>query len=124
MKLKKIKPLFDRLIVTSDKYIESNSTTGATGLIDISKIQKGIKEYQRVIEVGTGCRFVKEGDIVCINPSRYAIRKHSKDSMKSSMDEIYNPVTSYAFNVVNIDNKEYLMLTESDIDFICTEYEQ
>lgn len=120
MKIKSIKPLYTRIVTTMDMYVEDQTTTPG-GIIDVQKLKQGIKEYQTVVEVGTSVRFVKAGDLVCINPDRYAVRKFSENSIKN--DILENTVTKYNFNVVTIDDKDYLMLDEADVEFIVTDYE-
>lgn len=119
MTIKKIKPLYTRIVTTMDMYVEDQSTPG--GIIDVTKLKKGIKEYQKVIAVGTSVRNVKEGDLVCINPERYAVRKFSENSVKNDIME--NAVTRYNFNVVKLGDQEYLLLDEADVEFIVEDYE-
>ena len=119
MKIKKIKPLYTRIITTMDTYVEDQSSPG--GIIDVTKLKQGIKEYQKVLSVGTSVRNVKEGDLVCINPDRYAVRKFTKDSIKN--DILENQVTKYNFNVINLDGKDCLMIDEEDIEFVIEDYE-
>lgn len=119
MKIKKIKPLYTRIVTTMNTYVEDS--TDANGIIDVTKLKQGITEYQTVIEVGTSVRFIKPGDIVCINPERYAVKKYQSNSVKEDLLE--NTVTRYNFNVVKIDDKDCLLLDEADVEFIVTEYE-
>ena len=119
MKIKKIKPLYTRIVTTMDTYVEDQSSPG--GIIDVTKLKQGIKEYQKVLSVGTSVRNVKEGDLVCINPDRYAVRKFTKDSIKN--DILENQVTKYNFNVINLDGKDCLMIDEADIEFVIEDYE-
>jgi len=112
--------MFTRIVTTMDMYVEDQTMAGGSGIIDVTKLKKGIKEYQTVIEVGTSVRFLKEGDIVCINPDRYAVRKFSQDSVKNDLLE--NSVVRYNFNVVKIDDKDYLLLDESDVEFVVKEW--
>lgn len=120
MKLKKIKPLYTRIVTTMDMYVDKDVTLPG-GIIDASKIKKGIKEYQTVVATGTSVKNVKVGDIVCIDPSRYAVRKFQPDSVKA--DLMTNQVTSYNFNVVSLDGTDYLLLDEADVEFIVEDYE-
>ena len=119
MKIKKIKPLYTSIVTTMDTYVEDQSSPG--GIIDVTKLKQGIKEYQKVLSVGTSVRNVKEGDLVCINPDRYAVRKFTKDSIKN--DILENQVTKYNFNVINLDGKDCLMIDEEDIEFVIEDYE-
>lgn len=120
MVIKKIKPLYTRIVTTMDMYVEDQTTPG--GILDVTKLKHGIKEYQKVISVGTSVRNIKEGDLVCINPDRYAVRKFSENSIKNDIME--NQVTRYNFNVVKLEDKEYLLLDEADVEFIVEDYDE
>ena len=118
IKFKKIQPLFNRLLVTSDKY-EKDVVQG--GVVTITA--GTLKEYQKVIAVGSTVRDIKEGDMVLINPSRYAIRKHQDGSLKDGI-VTDNPVTSYNFNLVEVDGNVCILLYDQDIDYIIEDYEE
>lgn len=120
IKVKKVKPMFTSIITTMDKY-EHNVTVG--GLIDATKQQGGVKEFQKVLAIGDSVRGIKEGDLVCINPTRFAVRKHQPGSLKDGI-VTDNPVTTYNFDVVEIDGKQCLFLQDRDIDFIIEDYEE
>lgn len=120
LKVKKIKPMFTSLITTMDKY-EQDVKVG--GLIDASKQQGGLKEYQKVLAVGSSVRDIKVGDMVCVNPARFAVRKHQAGSLKDGI-VTDNPVTTYNFDVVEMDGKQCLLLQDRDIDFIIEEWEE
>ena len=123
MKLKKIKPLFTKILTTANKY-EKDQFIPGTDIIDSTKEVLGLKEYQTVISVGNEVSTVKPGDIVVINPNDYAIKKYNKDSTKSSMNDVYNPVIEYNFNIISVDDKDCLLLKERDVDFIVEEGEE
>ena len=109
------------LITTMDKYEHDITTRG--GLIDTTKQQGGLKEYQTVLAVGSSVRDIKVGDIVCVNPARFAVRKHQAGTLKDGI-VTDNPVTTYNFDVVEMDGKQCLLLQDRDIDFIIEEYEE
>lgn len=119
IKVKKIKPMFTAIVTTMDKY---EKPVMINGLIDTSREVGSIKEYQKVLAVGTSVTSIKVGDLVCVNPSRYAVRKFDENSIKN--DIMYNPVTTYNFNVIDIDGEKCLLLQDRDIDFIIEEYEE
>lgn len=118
--VKKIKPMFTSLITTMDKYEEEVKTTD--GLVDTNKQVGGLKEYQKVLAVGDSVRSIKVGDLVCVNPSRFAVRKHQAGSLKDGI-VTDNPVTTYNFDVIEMDGKQCLLLQDRDIDFIIEDYE-
>lgn len=121
LKIKKIRPMFTALITTMKKYAVDELTDG--GLVDVHKQQGGIKEYQTVVAVGPSVRDIKVGDLVCINPSRFAVKKHEKGSLKDGVIGD-NPTVQYNFDVLEIDGKPHLLLEDRDIEFIIEEYEE
>lgn len=121
LKIKKIKPMFTSIVTTMDKYEQEIKTAG--GLIDTTKQVGGLKEYQRVIAIGDSVRGIQVGDLVCVNPSRFAVRKHREGSLKDGI-VTDNPVTTYNFDVIELDGKQCLLLQDRDIEFIIEEYEE
>jgi threonine dehydrogenase-like Zn-dependent dehydrogenase len=117
--LKKVKPMFNRLITTMDSYEKDQYING---VIDSRKQKGTMKEYQTVVSVGDTVRGINEGDIVCINPTRYAVMKHNDKSMQNGIIGD-NMVLGYKFNTITIDGKEHLMLYDQDIDFVVVESE-
>ena len=120
IKVKKIKPLFTALITTMDLYEEDSKTKG--GLIDSTRQKGTIKEYQKVIAVGDTVKCIKRGDLVCIDPTRFAVKKHSDNSIKTDI-EGGNPILEYRFDIVEMDGKKCLLLQDRDIQFIIEDYE-
>lgn len=119
LKIKKIKPLFNKILTTMYTY---NDVTTEDGIIDGSKEEGGIREYQTVIAVGSTVKCVKPGDLVVINPVRYQIMKHKEGSLKDGVITD-NPVMGYNFPILVIDDKPCLYLYDSDVDFVIKEYE-
>lgn len=120
LKIKKIKPMFNAVVTTTERYLEDIYLPG--GLLDVSKRQGGLKEYQEVVAVGDTVRNIKVGDLVCINPMRFAVKQHQEGSLKDGVITD-NPVVKYNFDVILIDDKEHLLLTDRDINFVIEEYE-
>ena len=121
LKIKKIRPMFTSLITTMDKYEQDKLTDG--GLIDTSKQQGTLKEYQIVLAVGDSVRGIKVGDLVCVNPARFAVKKHDKGSMRDGIITD-NPVVTYNFDVVEMDDKQCLLLQDRDIEYVIEDYEE
>lgn len=113
--IKKVKPLFNMLITTCNKYDREQRIIG-TDLIDTTKADT-VKEYQTVIAVGPSVRGIQEGDIVYINPSRYAVKKHQEGSLKDGVITD-NPVIGYNFETLEVDGQQCLVLFDNDIKFV------
>ena len=112
--------MFTALITTMDKY-EQDMMVG--DLIDIHRKEGSLKEYQRVLAVGSSVRDIKVGDLVWVNPTRFGVKKHKEGSLKDGVITD-NPIIAYNFDVVEIDGKQCLLLQDSDIDFIIEEWEE
>lgn len=119
-KLLKVKPMFNRIITTMDVY-EKDQYNGH--VIDTTKQKGSLKEYQTVLSVGTTVRDIKEGDLVCIDPTRYMVTKHRDKSLHNNIvgDEVS---IGYKFNTIKLDDKECLVLYDQDISFIIKQYEE
>ena len=116
--LKKIKPLFTKIVTTADKYLEDNKV-GA--IVDSSKLAGTIKPYQTVIAIGSNSAGIKEGDIVMINPSRFAVKKYKEGSLKDGIIK-ENPIIEFRFPIITMEDGDRLLLDTSDIDFIIEDY--
>ncbi len=113
--------MFTSLITTMDKYDGDVRTSG--GLLDVTKQQGGLKEYQTVLAIGSSVRDIKVGDLVCVNPTRFAVKQHQAGTLKDGV-VTDNPVVKYNFDVIEMDGKQCLLLQDRDIDFIIEEYEE
>lgn len=120
LKIKKIKPLFNKILTTMDLY---DNTMTEDGIIDGSKEDGGIREYQTVLAVGPTVKCVKPGDLIVINPSRYQIVKHKEGSLKDGVITD-NPVIGYNFPILMVDDRPCLYLYDSDVDFVIKEWEE
>ena len=112
--------MFTNIVTTMNTYEDDIVT--ASGLLDTRKQKGALKEYQTVIAVGNAVRDIFPGDVVCINPIRYAQYKHNKNSLKDLATD--NPITGYNFNVVEIDGKDCLLLHDQDIRYVIEDYEE
>ena len=68
-------------------------------------------------------RDIKEGDLVMINPKRYAVKEHKEGSLKDGIIS-YNQVLRYDFPMVEINHTNHLFLHDQDIDFVITDFEE
>lgn len=107
------------LVTTKDEYTDEDFK----GKLIATKVRGALKEYQKVVAVGPMVRGIQVGDVVCINPKRYAKYKHNPGSLKDGV-VTDNPVISYSFNVIELDHVPHLLLTDQDIDFVIEECEE
>lgn len=118
LNIKKIKPLFTKVVVTKDVYTEESSLS--KGGLQIHKSGE-VKEIQTVVAVGDSVRNIKVGDLVCVDPSRYAIKKYQENSVKN--DILTNQIVGYNIPLVELDGKECMILDNNDVRFVIEEYE-
>lgn len=115
IRLNKIKPMFNRLLVTADIY--------TYGKNEIVEHPEGVmKEFQTVLAVGGSVRDIKVGDVVNINPARYAVKKRNDNSLAA--DIAGNNIMSFQFERITVDGKDCILLYDSDINYIAEEYEE
>ena len=119
LKIKKIKPMFNRVLTTCDLYTEDLMTDG---IIDSTKVEGAIKEYQTVIACGPTVKCVKPGDVVVINPTRYQVMKHKEGTLNDGVIGD-NAVISYNFPIMIVDDTPCLYLYDNDLDFVIKEFE-
>ena len=118
--INEIIPMGSRVVTTANMYVDTDATL-ASGLVDVTKIKKGLSEYQKVVAVGPRCTMVKVGDVVCINPNRFIQRQYKENSLKADIME--NQIVRYNFPMVQIKGVDHLMIDEySDIDFILKDW--
>ena len=58
-----------------------------------------------------------------INPTRYAEKKHQEGSLKNGIISD-NPVVSYNFNFVDVNDTVCILLYDQDVDYVIQEYEE
>lgn len=117
MKIKKIKPLYTKILVTMEKY-GADELTGSL----ITKTTGTVKEIQKVIAVGTTVRDIKEGNLVKVNPDKYAIYKYKDNSIKG--DIMTNEIIGYKIPQIEVDGHTYMLLEDRDIEYIIEEFEE
>lgn len=118
LNVKKIRPMANYLVTTRYEYTANDTNNGV-----ITAKVGALKEYQTVVAVGPVVRGINVGDIVCVNPRRYAVRKYQENSLKNGIIS-ENPITHFNFNVIELDHVPHLLLTDQDIDFVVEEFEE
>lgn len=111
----KIKPVFNHLLITADKFDKDMIQAGV-----IIANKGDLKLWQKVIAIGSAVRDVKVGDMVMIDPMKYAVRKYNKNSVQNDLDN--NPVLTYNFPFETIDDEkgepqDCLYITEDAVKY-------
>lgn len=112
----KIKPLFDHLLITADKFEKDMVHNGV-----ILAGKGDLKLWQTVVAVGSVVRDIKVGDKVMINPNDFAVKKYNKNSVQNDLDN--NPVLTYNFPFETIDDekgepKDYLYISDRNVKYV------
>ena len=64
------------------------------------------------------------GEMVYINPARYAKRKFKEGTLREDNVQEMNPILGYAFNIININGQDCLKLYDTDIEYVIEEMEE
>lgn len=112
----KIKPLFDHLLITADRFEKDMVHSGV-----ILAKKEDLKLWQTVVAVGSVVRDIKVGDKVMINPNNFAVKKYNKNSVQNDLDN--NPVLTYNFPFETVDDekgnpKDYLYISDKDVKYV------
>lgn len=112
----KIKPLFDRLLITADRFDKDMIHNGV-----IVAGKGDLKLWQTVVAVGSVVRDIKVGDKVMINPNDFAVKKYNKNSVQNDLDN--NPVLTYNFPFETVDDekgnpKDYLYISDRNVKYV------
>ena len=91
----KIKPLFNKVVTSGDKYEEDMIDGGV-----ITANKGDMKLYQTVLAVGSVVRDIQVGDKVMINPMNYAVRRYDKNSIQNDLDN--NKIIEFKFPWITI----------------------
>lgn len=117
LKIKKIRPLFTKVITTASVFEEDDVRNGV-----ILNPKGTVKPFQKVIEVGSMVRGVKVGELIMINPAAYIKKKYSDNSLRE--DIVDNPTVKVDIPTVEINNTQHFMIDERDIEFVIEDYEE
>ena len=101
----KIKPLFDHLLITADKFEKDMVHNGV-----ILAGKGDLKLWQTVVAVGS---VVRDND--------FAVKKYNKNSVQNDLDN--NPVLTYNFPFETVDDekgepKDYLYISDRNVKYV------
>lgn len=118
-KIKKIKPLFTNIVTTAKRYVGDQTESG---LVLPGKMDGTMNRYQTVVAAGPMASGLKEGDIVCLNFSRYMRTRHVPGKLE---DNVVTDDMScvYEIPVVEVDGQECLLVSNSDVEYVVEEAE-
>ena len=114
--VKKIKPTFNHILITADKFEKEMVVNGV-----IVAGKGDLKLWQTVTAVGPTVRDIKVGDKVMIIPDHFAVKKYNKNSVQNDLDN--NPVLTYNFPFETVDDeegnpKDYLYISDNDVRYV------
>ena len=113
--IKKITPSYNFIQVTADRDTE------VSGILRDPECP--YSTVQKIVAVGPMVKNYKVGDLVMLNLTRYRKTSIPKDSLKEDMNGV-TEIVKYTMPVIELDKNEYMLLTDSDIDFTIDEYDQ
>lgn len=113
--------MFNGVLTTMNQYKEVLTNSG---LVDTRRSNR-LKEYQTVVAVGPSVRDIKPGDVVFINPRRYARVTH-KDGLKDLDANIQKTDMHMELDIPTVDVydcpdgscRTLLAIFDSDIEFV------
>ncbi len=87
-------------------------------VIDKDEQMLSFDEYQTVLAVGSVVRDIKRGDVICINPNRFAIRQKQKSRIKAAVEGYEDVIVGYKLPIIETGIGNVLLITDGDIKYI------
>lgn len=111
-----IKPLFNSILTTGEKYAEDIRENGI-----IVAYKGDLKTYQKVLSIGSAVRDIQVGDTVMIDIKHFAVMKYDPNSIKSDMD--LDKVVKWNIPWVIVDDangnpQDCLLISDRDVRFV------
>ena len=122
-KIKKLKPLFNQIVVTRNLYDEQKTKSG----VILAAKTHAIKEYQTVVAVGPHVQGIEPGDVVFIDPKRYMQVEHNKDGgivdkekniIKDNMHATFAIPTFDVYDQPDGKCRQLMLIGDNDIYFV------
>lgn len=121
LNIKMIKPLYTGVVTTMDKYT-ADEVDGKI-ITSMRETAGSVKEIQTVLAVGSMVHDIKEGDMVKVDPMRYAqFKDKRKNSVVNGMEEYHNEITGFNIPVIELDHKQCMYLDQKDIVYVITDH--
>ena len=122
--IKKVRPMFTGVITTAKRYVGEQSVKKGSVIIDTRKLDGSMNPYQTVIAVGNTVHNLKEGDVVKVNFSRFALPKHTPGAIDEAQNlQSDNLSITYEIPMIVINDQECLYLQDRDVEYVVEEYE-
>lgn len=120
IKVLKATPMFNGVITTCHQWEFDGESDG---LIDTAKSQGIVKPHQTVVAVGSAARSVKVGDLVIIDPTRFAVKRYNDGSLKDNVVK-QQEIVGFDFPLIELNGEPHMLLNENDIVYIVNEFEE
>lgn len=118
IKIKKIRPLYNAIITTANKYEEDAKDNGL-----IIATKGSYKLYQTVVAIGHDVRNIQVGDLIQINPMRYLKGNAREAELTNAGDLAKKMAKDFKPETIVMDGIEYMCLYNSDASFVIEDYE-
>ncbi len=112
----KIKPRVNEIVITANVIAVENKEGK---IINKDEQQLFFDEFQEVLAVGSVVRDINVGDIICVNPKRFAKYEKQKTRLKAVTEGYEEVLVGYDFPLVETCRYGNVMLiTDSDVRYI------
>ena len=120
--IKKVRPLFTGVITTANTYVGEVTAPGGL-ILDVTKREGSLNNFQTVVSVGKMVTDVKPGDIVCLNFKRYTAVKHLPGTIGEDNLQSDNMVANYEIPQIVLNGVPHLFIQNNDIEFVVEDFD-
>lgn len=111
----KIKPRANEIVISAN-IVEVK--TDKKKVINKDEQLVYFDEFQTVLRVGSIVRDIKVGDVIAVNPNRFAKYQEQKSKVRASVEGYEKVLTGYEFPIIQTGFGEVMLITDSDVKYI------
>lgn len=111
---KRIRPRANEIVISANLVeVDKNDK-----VIDKDEQKLYFDEFQTVLRVGSVIRDLKIGDVISVNPKRFAIYQEQKSKIRAAVEGYEKVLVGYDFPIIATGFGDVMLITDADVKYI------
>jgi hypothetical protein len=111
----KIRPRANEIVISANFIIAANEDKK---VIDKDQQMIYFDEFQTVLRVGSVVRDINVGDVICVNPKRFAKYQEQKSRVRAAVEGYEKVLIGYDFPIISTSFGDVMLITDGDVKYI------
>jgi hypothetical protein len=111
----KIRPRGNEIVITAN-FVEAPKEKNK--IINKEEQMVYFDEFQTVLRVGSVVRDVYMGDVVCVNPKRFAKYQEQKSKVRAAVEGYEKVLVGYEFPIIETAFGNVMLISDTDVRYI------